>query len=197
MRSFLIWSALALAVSVPLLAAALSPLLAWREPVYILAGFAGIIGLGLMLLQPLLVAGDLPGQDGARGRRTHRVVGVSLVAAVVLHVMGLWITSPPDVVDALLFVSPTPFSVWGVLAMWGLFAAAALAAFRKSLTPRVWRRAHTGLVVAAVLGTVVHAVQIQGTMEPVTKWLFSGLVLLVLARVVWQRRAWAGVFGRR
>ena len=49
----LIWVALAAAICVPIAAAAASPLLAWRGPVYILAGFAGIIALGFMLVQPL------------------------------------------------------------------------------------------------------------------------------------------------
>ena len=47
----LVWGALVLAVAVPLLAAAASPLLAWRQPVYIAAGFAGILGLGALLIQ--------------------------------------------------------------------------------------------------------------------------------------------------
>ena len=33
-----------------------------------------------------------------------------MAVAVVIHVAGLWITSPPDMIDALLFTSPTPFS---------------------------------------------------------------------------------------
>ena len=45
-RVTLIWAALAAAVCVPIAAAAASPLLAWRGPVYILAGFAGIVALG-------------------------------------------------------------------------------------------------------------------------------------------------------
>ena len=57
----LIWVALAAAMCVPLAAAAMSPLLAWRNAVYILAGFAGIIALGFMLVQPLLIGGYLPG----------------------------------------------------------------------------------------------------------------------------------------
>ena len=68
-----------------------------------------------------------------------------LVVAVVIHVAALWITSPPDVVDALLFASPTPFSAWGVIAMWAVFAAALLAALRRRLRlrPRTWRIAFT------------------------------------------------------
>src|SRR5262245_17289433 len=98
-RVTLIWAALVAAVGVPIAAAAASPLLAWRGPVYILAGFAGIIALGLVLVQPLLVDGYLPGLAAYRGRRAHRWIGGTLVAAVVVHVAGLWITSPPDMID--------------------------------------------------------------------------------------------------
>ena len=109
-RKFLIWTALGAAIAVPIAAAATSPLLAWRDPVYIAAGFAGIVAMASLLLQPLLVGGYLPGLPAPRGRRVHRAIGGILVAAVALHVAGLWVTSPPDVVDVLLFRSPTPFS---------------------------------------------------------------------------------------
>ena len=132
-RVALIWAALAAAICVPIAAAAASPLLAWRGPVYILAGFAGIIALGLMLVQPLLIAGYLPGLSAYRGRRAHHWIGGALVVAVVIHVGGLWITSPPDMIDALLFTSPTPFSPLGVIAMWAIFAVALLAALRRRL----------------------------------------------------------------
>ena len=56
-RVTLIWAALATAICAPIAAAAASPLLAWRGPLYILAGLAGIIALGLTLVQPLLIAG--------------------------------------------------------------------------------------------------------------------------------------------
>ena len=132
-RVTLIWAALAAAICVPIAAAAMSPLLAWRGPVYILAGFAGIIALGLVLVQPLLIGGYLPGLSAYRGRRTHHWIGGALVVAVVIHVAGLWITSPPDMIDALLFSSPTPFSPWGVIAMWAIFAVAIIAALRRRL----------------------------------------------------------------
>src|SRR4051795_13290382 len=74
-RATLIWAALAIAIGVPIAAAGASPLLEWRGPVYILAGFAGIIGLGLILVQPLLIAGYLPGLSGRIGRRAHLLVG--------------------------------------------------------------------------------------------------------------------------
>jgi len=174
----LVWGALALAVAVPLMAAAASPLLAWRQPVYIAAGFAGILGLGALLVQPMLIGGFLPGLPPTRARHLHRWTGVLLAGSVALHVAGLWITSPPDVIDALTFTSPTPFSAWGVVAMWAVFAAASLAALRRRLrlSPRAWRRGHTALVVVIVTGTVVHAMLIEGTMEVVSK---AGLCLLV------------------
>ncbi|WP_424976667.1 ferric reductase-like transmembrane domain-containing protein [Dinoroseobacter sp. S124A] len=178
MRAALIWGGLGLALALPLGAAALSPLLAWREPVYIAAGFAGVIGLGLLLVQPLLALGLLPGLSAPHARRIHGWTGASLVAAVILHVVGLWITSPPDVIDALTFTSPTPFSIWGVLAMWGIFANALLAVTwrRLHLHPRLWRRAHLALAALIAGGTIAHALLIDGTMELLTK---LGLCLLV------------------
>lgn len=109
-RAILIWAALALAISVPIAAAAASEQLAWRGPVYILAGFAGIVALALVLMQPLLIGGYLPGLPAYRGRRAHHWIGGALVLAVVIHVAGLWFTSPPDMIDALTYASPTPFS---------------------------------------------------------------------------------------
>ncbi|MEO9774310.1 ferric reductase-like transmembrane domain-containing protein [Roseibium sp.] len=179
--ALLTWAALAAALLVPVAAAALSPLLAWRQPVYIAAGFAGIAAMALLLLQPLLAGGGLPGLSGARGRRIHRRVGALLVALVLIHVAGLWITSPPDVIDALLFRSPTPFSAWGVVALWAVLAAALLALFRHRLRPRVWRRAHTALAMVIVTGSVVHALLIEGTMET---WSKVGLCMLVVAATV-------------
>ena len=116
------------------------------------------------------------GPAGQRGRRVHRFVGGILVAAVVIHVAGLWITSPPDVVDALVFASPTPFSAWGVIAMWAVFAAALLAALRRRLRlrPRMWRFAHTALAAVVVVGSIVHALLIEGTMETVSKAVLCG-----------------------
>ena len=192
-RATLIWSGLVAAVSIPIAAAAFSPLLAWRDPVYIAAGFAGIVALCLMLLQPLLATGYLPSLSTYRGRRIHRWTGGLLVALVVVHVAALWLTSPPDVVDALLFRSPTPFAAWGVIAMWALFATALLAAFRRRFVERlrVWRMAHTSLAVVIVVGTVVHVVLIEGTMETVSKILLCAFVLAATVKAVVDLRVWA------
>lgn len=183
-KATLIWAALAAAICVPIAAAATSPLLAWRGPVYILAGFAGIIALGLTLVQPLLIAGYLPGLSAYRGRRVHHWTGGALLVAVVVHVGGLWITSPPDMIDALLFASPTPFSPFGVIAMWAIFAVALLALFRRRLGLRTWRIAHMSLAVVVVAGGVVHAMLVEGPMETISKAALCALVFGAAIKVM-------------
>ena len=189
-RVTLIWALLAAAVLVPIAAAATSPLHEWRGPVYIVAGFAGIIALAVMLVQPLLIGGYLPGLSAHRGRRAHHWIGGVLVVAVVIHVGGLWITSPPDMIDALLFVSPTPFSPVGVIAMWAIFAVALLAALRRRLGPRTWRIAHMSLAVVIVAGSVVHGLLIEGTMETMSKVALCALVLGATIKVMAELRVW-------
>jgi len=176
-RVLLIWTGLAIALGVPLTFAMTSEYLAWRDPVYIAAGLAGVVALCLVLVQPLLAGGWLPGLNLLYGRRVHCAVGVFLVAAVVVHVAGLWITSPPDIIDALLLRSPTPFSVWGVVAMWALFAAALFSALRRRFSPRAWRIGHTSLVSIVVVGGVAHAMLIEGTMETTSKAVLCGLAV--------------------
>lgn len=189
-RVALIWVALAAAICVPIAAAAASPLHAWRSPIYILAGFAGIVALGLLFVQPLLIGGYLPGLSGLRGRRVHYWIGGALVVAVVIHVGGLWVSSPPDMIDALLFRSPTPFSPFGVIAMWAIFAVALLAAFRRRLGPRTWRIAHMSFAVVIVVGSVVHGMLIEGAMETVSKAVLCVLVLAAAIKVMADLRVW-------
>ncbi len=192
LRSLGIWAAIGAAMFIPLAAAMLSPLLAWRDPVYILSGFAGVLCLGLLLLQPLLATKDLPGLSPMTSRRLHRWVGLTLIVAILIHVGGLWVTSPPDVVDALLFVSPTPFSAWGVIAMWAAFAVALLGLYRQrlSLRFRLWRLTHTSLATVTIVGCVVHAMLIEGTMEIMTKTALCVLVLLASAGTLARMRVW-------
>lgn len=195
----LAWAAVAVACAVPLAVAATSPLLAWRDPVYVVAGFAGVVGLALLLVQPLLVGGPLPGSGGRRGRRLHAWTGAALVVAVAVHVGGLWLTSPPDVVDALLFRSPTPFAVWGVAAMWAVAAAAVLAALRRRIGFRaaLWRLCHVAAAAVVVVGTVVHALLIEGTMETASKAVLCALVLAASVRAFRAARPWAAFVRRR
>lgn len=177
----MVWTALVIAVAVPIATAAMSPLLAWRDPIYITAGFAGVIAMAIMLCQPLLAAGYLPGLSSVRGRNAHRRAGTLLIFAVFIHVAGLWITSPPDVIDALLFTSPTPFSIWGVIAMWCVFAVAGLVLLRRRLrlNPHTWRLTHKTMTTMIVVGSVVHAMLIEGTMGTLTKAVLCVMVLVI------------------
>ncbi|MGL4634829.1 MAG: ferric reductase-like transmembrane domain-containing protein [Beijerinckiaceae bacterium] len=184
LRGALIWAGLAAVLIIPMAVAAGSPLLQWRGPVYILSSFAGIAALGLVLVQPLLAGGYLPGLSTRPGRRAHRWVGAALVMMVVAHVGLLWLTSAPDVIDALLFDSPTPFSIWGVIAMWATFAAALLAALRGRIriAPKTWRIAHKAFVIVIVACGVVHALLVEGAMGTVSK---AMLCALVVAATLW------------
>ncbi|SMD01239.1 hypothetical protein SAMN06297251_11820 [Fulvimarina manganoxydans] len=198
-RGILIWGALVIAIVAPITIAATSDYLAYRSGIYIAAGFAGIVAMALILIQPLLAAGYLPGLAMLRGRRLHHWVGASLVIAILAHVGGLWLTSPPDVIDALTFTSPTPFSDFGVLAMWGLFAAAALAGFRKTLRirPAVFRFAHTALAVFVVVTGSAHALLIEGTMGTTSKIALCALALAATVKAIADLRSWALLTRRR
>ncbi|MFO1150552.1 MAG: ferric reductase-like transmembrane domain-containing protein [Alsobacter sp.] len=194
----LAWASVAAIMVLPVAAAAFSPYLASRSAPYIVGGFAGIVALSALVLQPLLAAGSLAGAQGRTGRRWHRWLGAGIVAAVALHVAGLYLASPDDTIDALLLVSPTPFSVYGVTAMWGIVATALLVLLRPRLRMRysAWRLIHNGLAAIVVAATVIHALQIEGAMEPRTKWMLclaalcsTGIVLLNL-RILQPFRAW-------
>ncbi len=185
-RTAILWAILAIVVIVPITFAAMSPLLQWRHPIYVVAGFAGVIAMALLLFQPMLAAGYLPALSAKLGRRIHRWVGIALILSIIIHVIGLWITSPPDMIDALLFVSPTPFSVWGVIAMWCIFATGCLAIFRRrlNLRPHTWRLAHKSLAAVIVVGSIVHAMMIEGTMETISKSVLCVLVFIATALVL-------------
>ena len=189
-RAPLIWAALAIAIGVPIVAAAFSPQLEWRDAVYIVAGFSGIVALGLLLVQPLLAGGYLPGLSAYRGRRVHHWIGGAVVVLVAVHVGGLWFTSPPDMIDALTFTSPTPFSPFGVIAAYAIFAVAVLATLRRRLGLRTWRIVHMPLAVIIVACSAAHAVLIEGTMETISKAALCALVLAATAKVIadlWMR----------
>lgn len=191
-RVILIWVALALVIRVPIAAAATSEQLAWRGPVYILAGFAGIIALGLVLVQPLLIGGYLPGFSAYRGRRAHHWIGGALALAIVFHVAGLWVTSPPDMIDALTYTSPTPFSPFGVTAMWAIFAVALLTLLRRrlGLRPRTWRFVHMPLAIVIVAGSVAHCLLIEGTMETISKAALCALVVAATVKAMVDLQVW-------
>ncbi len=180
----LLWSAACVVVALALAVAATSPLLASRDNIYIIAGIAGVVAMGLLLFQPLLMGVQPPGLRQLQAKRLHRWLGFALTSTVLLHVVGLWIFSPPDVIDALLLRSPTAFSLWGVIAMWAVLLSSALVTCQRRLrfSVRYWRIAHTALAAVIVLSTVVHTWLIEGTMGVVSKVV---LCTSVLAATVW------------
>jgi predicted ferric reductase len=183
----------------PVLIAATSPLLAYREAVHIVGGFAGIACLALLLIQPLLAARYLPGLGPAQQRTWHRRIGAAIVICVALHVGGLYAASPVDALDALLLVAPTPFSVYGVAAMWGVVLTAVLVALRGRLGLRypAWRLIHNGLALIVVVATVLHAVQIEGAMEQISKWALCIAAFLATATALLHLRVIRPLMQRR
>lgn len=186
----LVWVVLACVVIAPIMIAAASPLLAGRDIAYIISGIAGASALVLLLLQPLLAAAYLPGLRKMQQRRWHRWIGSCLIAAVALHIGGLYVTSPPDTIDALLLLSPTWFSVYGVIALWGLIFTVLLVVLRArtGLRYRTWRVLHNALVLVVVVASVVHALMIEGTMGNRSKWMLCVAVLLAIALVTLHLR---------
>ncbi len=188
-RITLSWGALIFMIAVPLALSAISPLLAYRDPIYIIAGLAGIASMCILLIQPMLAAGYLPGLALRTSRKLHRWMGIFLIFGIIVHIGGLWITSPPDVIDVLTFTSPTPFSIWGVLAMWGVFGAGVLANFRRKLRAITWRRLHIALAIGIVGGTILHAWLIEGTMEQISKAALSlAIMVATTAAILGKRR---------
>lgn len=169
----------------------MSPLLAWRQPIYILGSFAGIVALALLLFQPLLMHRQVPGLTILQGRKIHRWVGVLLLFSVAIHVLALWLTSPPDVIDALLFRSPTLFAPWGVMAMWAVFISAAIVTIRRRIRFKIatWQRLHRCLAVVIVVGSVVHAYLIEGAMETWSKWaLCLAVIVATLVTLIMRKK---------
>lgn len=185
-----VWSGLACAIICPVVIAAFSPLLDYRSEAYVVAGLSGAIALALMLLQPLLAAGYLPGLRLFQARNLHRWIGMAIVAGVALHIGGLYLTSPPDALDALLLVSPTPFSIYGVIGMWGLVLTVVLVVVRTrlGLRPRLWRLVHNGVVAVVVASSVAHALMIDGTMGAISKQLLCVAIIVALAVVTLHLR---------
>jgi predicted ferric reductase len=185
----LVWCLVAAGMLVPVGLAAASPLQASREALWIFGGMAGVVALALLLVQPLLAAGLLPGPSLPDARRWHRWIGTTIVAAVILHVGGLYFYSPSDVTDVLLLVAPTPFAVYGVVGLASAVLTALLVALRSRLGFRyaAWRIAHNAVSAVVVVSSIVHALLIEGAMEIVSKAILCSLVvaatIIALVRV--------------
>src|SRR5438128_2573059 len=95
------WVAIAALAAIPIIAAALSPLQAGREFLWLVGGMAGVVALSLLFVQPLLMATSPALVAPGDGVLWHRWVGVAIVALVGLHVGALYAYSPDDITDAL------------------------------------------------------------------------------------------------
>jgi len=62
---------------------------------------------------------------------------------------------------------------------------------RLGLRPRMWRTAHMLLATVIVVGSVVHAILVEGTMETVSKAALCALVLAATIKVMADLRAWS------
>lgn len=178
------WFAVLAIAVVPVAIAAASPLQASRDGLWVIGGMAGVVALALLFLQPVLIGGFLPLLRPARQRRWHRITGSVVAFLVFLHVLGLYLTSPEDITDALLLVSPTPFAVYGVMGLVGIVLTVCLAAARRHLGPASWRGAHLFLAAVIVVGSVVHAVQIDGVMGNLSKLVLCGFVSAATLAVI-------------
>ncbi len=180
---------IAAAAITPVVIAAANPLLASRDAFWIVGGMAGIMALALLLVQPLLAAGALPGVLLLRRRQWHRWVGTLFAVLVTVHVGALYMSSPSDIADALLLVAPTPFSIYGVIGLVSVLGTLLLVALRARSGLRYvsWRLVHNALALVIVVSSIAHALLIEGAMGSLSKMVLCGLVLAVtlgvLARV--------------
>ncbi len=182
----LIWLLIGGLITIPVLLAALSPLQASRNMAYVIGGLAGIIALALLIAQPLLAVGFLPAVTTVKQRVWHQRTGIVVVVAVLMHIGGLYITSPDDMTDALLLVAPTLYSVYGVIALWALIIVATLVALRRrlGLKTATWNILHNSLAVIIVVASVVHALMIEGAMGFPSKLALCVALLLATTAVV-------------
>jgi predicted ferric reductase len=76
--------------------------------------------------------------------------------------------------------------------MWAILAVALMVALRQwlGLRPRTWRIAHTLLAAVIVIGTAVHSILVEGTMETVSKLALCALVFAATVRVILEKRVW-------
>jgi predicted ferric reductase len=188
MTAVLVWFLLAACILIPVGIAAANPLQANRDALWIVGGMTGIVALALLLAQPLLAAGYLPGPSLTAGRRWHRWLGTMIVLTVGLHIGGLYLSSPEDITDALLLVAPTPFSVYGVIGLCGVVLTAILVAVRSRTGLRYasWRILHNAIALVVVVSSIVHALLIEGAMGSVSKLVLCVLVFAATVIVLFR-----------
>ena len=190
---------LLLVVVGPIVVAAVSPLLKSRELIYVIGGLSGVIALSLLLVQPLLAIGYLTGVSLGRQRRWHLCSGTLLVVSIALHIGALYVTSPDDMTDALFLRSATPFSIYGVIALWGVLLIALLVAFRSKIKIPIkkWKTLHAVIAAIVVVASIIHALWIQGAMGTVSKWVLCGTIVLATGYAVVHLETLQAIFRKR
>jgi predicted ferric reductase len=197
--TFLSWAVLLLLIVGPIVVAAFSPLLKSRELIYVIGGLSGVVALSLLLVQPLLAIGYLTSVSLIKQRRWHQWSGTLLVVSIALHIAALYITSPDDITDALLLRSATPFSVYGVIALWGVLLIAMLVAFRSKIKIPIkrWKTIHAIIAAISVVASIIHALWIQGAMGAVSKWVLCGTIVFATGYAVHQLDTLQAIFRKR
>lgn len=183
----------------PIVVAAFSPLLKSRELIYVVGGLSGVVALSLLLVQPLLALGYLANVSLVRQRQWHLWSGALLVVTIALHIGALYVTSPDDMTDALLLRSATPFSVYGVIALWGVLLIAMLVAFRNKIKIPIkrWKTVHVFIAAIVVVASIIHTLWIQGAMGTVSKWVLCGTIVFATGYAVHQLDTLQAIFRKR
>lgn len=150
--------------------AASSPLSATRDTLWAAGSLLGVAALALLPLQALLpqrAGRSRAGEPRSLGvSRWHRLVGLGVLAATLLHVAALYVVSPDDIGDALVLQAPT-YSRLGMISAVLLIGTVlfALARRRTGLDAANWRLIHGGLAVAIVTTAAAHALMIRGALD--------------------------------
>lgn len=151
--------------------AVFSPLSATREPMWVAGSLLGVLALALLPLQALLPQrvrrSTAATGAGALGvPRLHRLVGLGVLAATVLHVAALYVVSPDDIGDALVLQAPT-YSRLGMISAVCLIGTVLFALLRRrtGLDAANWRLIHGGLAVAIVGTAAAHVLMIRGALD--------------------------------
>ena len=167
-----------------------------RSLVTISSGLCRFLDIDPSSTWPKAIPQGGPLLRGQTRRRWHQWLGVAIVRVVALHVGGLYVTSPEDTTDALLLVSPTPFSVYGVTAMWGIVATAILVLFRRRLA----HISHSGEILRLTRAAFGRGEEASERVWPRSGWVgsarrgsawVSGWSRVRAQAAAWRNRAWA------
>jgi predicted ferric reductase len=101
--------------------------------------------------------------------------------------------------DALLLRSATPFSIYGVIALWGVLLIALLVAFRSKIKIPIkkWKTLHAVIAAIVVVASIIHALWIQGAMGTMSKWVLCGTIVFATGYAVVHLETLQAIFRKR